>query len=688
MLGNHTVTFRAGSSPRRPGLPGGVTSASPAQPTERRASGGRREAFTVGRIRSMCEIDDQFDFRDGKSDRFRASSASIPKYEPPTVGSRLRQRRAAVIDLRLQRPRLLGSSPPSEPAHVVTENFMSFGRRTILDEALCLIRPFWPMMTLSIVIGLLSGLTTAELLAMINSALDQPAGPSTREIVSFAAICLLSVLGGAGASAINCFVGQRIIAQLRKEVCAAILRAPISAIEERRPHRLLAILTDDIVSISTFTLNVSGCAVAFAVTVGSFIYLLSLSPGAFLLSAAAVAVGVSIHFRSKRHWMGDYENARNAQDDLQKHYRAITDGAKELRMNRPRRAHVHKLLLSCAIDRIADLTTSAMQRFWATEAMAGTIFFAVVGLLLVARGPFGLGSSVISGAILVLLYVRGPIGQLASVLPLFAQAKISFVRILALTRQDVEAELSIDDQRRVTPRAVRTIELRDACYAFTAAEPASGGFTLGPIDLEIMRGETLFIVGENGSGKTTLVKLLLGLYRPTSGMLLFNGAPVLAAELDDYRQHFSAIFSDSFLFDTILDAESEPGRSVADYLERLDIARQVRMDENRFSTIDLSTGQRKRLALIHAYLERRPILMLDEWAADQDPTFRRIFYDEILPELQADGRTLIVVSHDDRYFRAADRIIRLERGKIVEDRRLSGSRSGVREHACTLSARS
>lgn len=101
------------------------------------------------------------------------------------------------------------------------------------------------------------------------------------------------------------------------------------------------------------------------------------------------------------------------------------------------------------------------------------------------------------------------------------------------------------------------------------------------------------------------------------------------------------------------------------YLKRLEIAHKVSIRDGSFTTTDLSTGQRKRLALINAWLEERPVLVFDEWAADQDPTFRRIFYTELLPELKRLGKTIIVISHDDRYFDVADRLVRMAAGKVV-----------------------
>ncbi len=198
---------------------------------------------------------------------------------------------------------------------------------------------------------------------------------------------------------------------------------------------------------------------------------------------------------------------------------------------------VHRLLLSGAADRIADLKTRAMRLFWVADAAGSAVFFVVIGLLLAARHSLGLDSSVISGTILVLLYVKGPVEQIANGLPALGQAQISFQRIAAFSADFTEHEAALQAHTNAIALLGRSVELRDVRYTFPSAGGGTG-FELGPINLTLRRGETLFIVGENGSGKTTLIKLLLGLYKPSSGQLLLDGEPVEEERLDDYRQLF------------------------------------------------------------------------------------------------------------------------------------------------------
>lgn len=520
-----------------------------------------------------------------------------------------------------------------------------------------LLRPFLPVALLSALAGVAAGLASAWLLATINDALHAPDGATGGLLLRFAALVLLSVAGTALGGIGNSVAGQRMIAALRKDISARILAAPVAAVERARVHTLNATLNNDVDTVSAFTFNASGYAVALAITLGGFGYLLYLSPLVFTVAIAALALGVAINIVAKLGWIRDYEAVRDAQDELQKQYRALTEGAKELRLARERRARVYDRKLSGAADGIASHKSRAMTLFWTADAAGSAIFFVVIGGLLALQHRLGIDSATISGAVLVLLYVKGPIEQIAAGLPALGQAQVALRRIGALSLAFAEGE------RRAagTPLVLReSLALRGGRYTYP-----DSGFTLGPVDLEIRRGETVFIVGENGSGKTTLIKLLLGLYRPDVGEVLLDGVPVPPERADDYRQLFSAVFSDYFLFDDLLTDDPDVAQRADFFLERLEIAHKVQARDGRFTTTDLSSGQRKRVALVHAWLEGRSVLMCDEWAADQDPTFRGVFYRELLPEMQRAGKTLIIVSHDDRFFDAADRVIHVRDGQIA-----------------------
>lgn len=202
-------------------------------------------------------------------------------------------------------------------------------------------------------------------------------------------------------------------------------------------------------------------------------------------------------------------------------------------------------------------------------------------------------------------------------------------------------------------------------HRFPPADHREAGFLLGPIDLSVKSGELIFIVGSNGSGKSTLAKLITGLYTPRSGNIFLNDTPITAANIEWYRQHFATTFSDVYLFDRYLGlADPQIDREIGKYLKEFQLDRQVSVNNGVLSTTSLSQGQRKRLALLTAFLEDRPIYLFDEWASDQDPVFREIFYQQMLMQLKERGKLVIVITHDDRYFHLADRILKLNYGRV------------------------
>jgi putative ATP-binding cassette transporter len=518
--------------------------------------------------------------------------------------------------------------------------------------------------------GILSGLATAWLVATINRALHTDGGATAGLLAAFAGLCVLTIVGEIVSDLGNSFVGQEVVASLRKDLTDRILSAPIDQIERFRMHRLTAILNQDVEVISSFTFAFSSLVIAAAITIGGFAYLLALSPAMSLVATAAVTIGVSAHMTARNAGRRGFEAARTAQDDLQRHYRAATEGAKELRVSRERRQRLRNVDLRGTIARIRDLRLRAMRIYMSANAFGSALFFVVIGALLALRDLFHVGNEVLSGFVLVLLYVKGPLQQVAGALPVIGQAQVAFRRVAELSQTFANPEAGILlTGHGSSGLHMRQIELRGVRYTFPA-EASGSSFMLGPIDLTITPGEMIFIVGENGCGKTTLIKLLLGLYMPHAGEILLNGKAVRAETRDDYRQLFTIVFADYYLFDALV-ADEALRQEAFSYLERLQLAHKVTIESGRFTTTDLSTGQRKRLALVQAYLEDRPILVFDEWAADQDPTFRRVFYTELLPDLKARGKTLVVISHDDRYFGIADRVLHMANGEIRDSASLA-----------------
>ncbi|WP_454846277.1 cyclic peptide export ABC transporter [Pseudomonas farris] len=546
---------------------------------------------------------------------------------------------------------------------------MTSNSRGAISEVLSLLKPFRVVVVLSIMLGMLGGLSITALLATINNALNGEGSPPASVLVTFVGLCVLALVASTLSDIGTNHVGQRIIAGLRKSLGEKVLLAPIEQIERYRSHRLIPVLTHDVDTVSSFAFSFAPLAIAFTVTLGCLSYLAYLSLPMFALLLVALVIGTVVQYVARAKGIKGFEAAREAEDELQKHYSAIAAGAKELRIHRPRRQRMFSQRIEGTADYICNTHIRSINTFVVAKTFGSMLFFVVIGLAL-ALQSFWLGTdkAVLSGFVLVLLYMKGPLEYLVITLPVVSRANIAFKRIADLAEQfsSPEPHLLLSDKN--TPKTVvEHLELRDVHYAFPPVD-GSKPFSLGPVNLSIAQGEIVFIVGENGGGKTTLIKLLLGLYAPQGGEIILNGSPVLASNRDDYRQLFTTIFADYFLFDELGQGDQQVPEDANRYLERLEIAHKVSIRDGAFSTTDLSTGQRKRLALLNAWLEERPVLVFDEWAADQDPVFRRIFYTELLPELKYLGKTIIVISHDDRYFDVADQLVRMEAGQVISEK--------------------
>lgn len=546
-------------------------------------------------------------------------------------------------------------------------------------QILHLLRPYWPLVLGGVVLGVVGGASVAALLAVVNRGLYATQADVVTLLLAFAGLCLLILIGSIGADISANYVGQRIIAELRKSLAARILAAPIDQLEIYRTHRLIPVLTQDVDTISDFAFFFSSFFVSLVIALGCMVYLAVLSWPLFLITGAVIVLGSLAHGYARTRGVHGFNVARDSEDQLHKQYRAIAEGAKELRLNRVRRRRVYVEQLQQTVDRISSVQIRSINLFVTARAFGTMLFFVVIGVALTLR-PFlwpDSPAAVSSGFVLVLLYMRGPIDQVIGILPALGRAQVAMRRIAELSEQfsTPEHDLLVTAPTAPGKTAIESIELRGVTYTFRAV-PGSEPFVLGPVDLLVRQGDIIFIVGQNGSGKTTLIKLLLGLYAPHGGTVLRDGAPVLTETRDDYRQLFTTIFSDYYLFEDLIRGDDVVPDVAERYLERLEVAHKVSVENGVFTTTDLSTGQRKRLALMNAWLEERPVLVFDEWAADQDPAFRHIFYTELLPDLKRLGKTIIVISHDDRYFGIADHLVRLRGGKIVASEARSDNVAG------------
>jgi putative ATP-binding cassette transporter len=274
----------------------------------------------------------------------------------------------------------------------------------------------------------------------------------------------------------------------------------------------------------------------------------------------------------------------------------------------------------------------------------------------------------LTGYVITALYLMGPLSGVLGSFPMFGRANVALERV---ERLGMSLSTLLPESEAVLPQSELRFEQLELCRVTHSyhREIEDSRFMVGPVQLTFRPGEIVFLVGGNGCGKSTLAKIIAGLYPPEGGEIRVDGRLVTEANRDDYRQLFSAVFSDFYLFDSFIGLNgADLDEQARVYLRQLHLDHKVKIEDQKLSTILLSQGQRKRLALLTAYLEDRPFYLFDEWASDQDPQFKSIFYRELLPDLKARGKTVLVVTHDDNYFSCADRIVKLDYGRIIYDR--------------------
>ncbi|MEL6161605.1 MAG: cyclic peptide export ABC transporter [Cyanobacteria bacterium J06627_32] len=546
-----------------------------------------------------------------------------------------------------------------------------------MDIIWLLLRSAWVSVTIAIVSGLASGLCSAMLLAQINTAISAApnlgaaitARSAQSPIVPFAGLALLSLGTGALSQFLLIDLAQDSVFQLRMRLSQRILAAPLQQLEALGPSKLLAVLTKDVQEISSSIFVLPFLCIDVAVICGCLVYLGILSGWGLVVVivffAGAIAL-VQILIRTAYRYIA---LVRKEIDRLFENFRGVTEGTKELKLNAIRRQRFldEDLKESAAIAR--DYTKTAFKIAAFSTGSGQLLFFTLIGIMIFwAPSIFPDIRPVLPAYILTLTYIISYIEGLLRRLPNLLTANVSIQKVtkmgLTLTQN---AEISSASRAQAT-QSWQTISLKDVVHTYQSVDTADNpdsAFSVGPINLTIARGELIFIVGGNGSGKSTLAKMIAGLYSPDSGELLLDEVPIVSHNRERYRQLFSTVFSDFYLFEKLISVETSSLDMQAQiYLSKLQLNQKVSVENGRISTTALSQGQRKRLALLTAYLEDRPIYLFDEWAADQDPTFRQIFYTQLLPELKQRGKTVLVISHDDHYFSVADRIIKLNYGQV------------------------
>jgi len=528
-----------------------------------------------------------------------------------------------------------------------------------------LLRASWVNVAIAAFTGSISGGCSAFLIALINNTVSSN-NPSNNQLLwGFIGLAFVTLLTSIVSQFVLVSLSQEAVYKLRLRLSSLILGCPLRHLEELGANRLLATLTDDIQAISAAVFDIPLLCINIALIFGCLVYLCWLSWAVFLVTVAFLAIAIAIVQFLITKAEGLFKLSRKEQDRLFKNFRAITDGIKELKLHTCRREAflTEELQVTAALSR--DYRVTSLRILAIATSLGELLFFILMGLLIFALPKqTTMTTPVLSGYVLTITYLLRPLQSILQILPAFSQARVALQKIDTLGLSLASNAETTSHKYEQQP-FFEKIELRHLVHAYHTEQEESN-FTIGPIDLTFYPNELVFIVGGNGSGKSTLAKLITGLYIPEAGEIRLDEQPINDKNREAYRQLFATVFSDFYLFERILGINLDNLDAQAqEYLRKLHLEHKVQVKEGVLSTTDLSQGQRKRLALLTAYLEDRPIYLFDEWASDQDPFFREIFYKQLLPELKQRGKTVMVISHDDRYFHLADRVIKLEYGKLV-----------------------
>ena len=557
-----------------------------------------------------------------------------------------------------------------------------------------LINRFRGLLLAAALISIVSGACGVLLVSQINTALTVERH-SAALVWTFAGLAVAVFLSRTLSSVLFERLSQHALAELRRTISSRVLDADLRRLERLGSPRIQSVLSEHSANVAQFFVSLPAILTNAVIVIGCMIYMALLSWPVFLAAVLMIGLGSLfyhlLHLQAIRH----LDQAATEQDHLFGHFRSLTEGAKELRLHAGKRRVFKDQVLGQSIDAVRRSRALGLSIFVASASWGNFLIYVFIGLaLFVLVGDIPDRSAVMTGFALVFLYMVVPLEVLLLNIPRVNLARVAAGHIEEITRNipaadgcaanspgagistaGIPTESSpAADASALAPARFSHLALHGVTHRYYH-ERSDEVFELGPIDLSFEPGSVTFIVGGNGSGKTTLAKLLVGLYAPESGEVFLDGERIEDGNRDRYRQLFSAIFADFHLFERLLQRPRPALDKAANrLLQRLHLQHKVKVVDGafasqalspaHFTTEALSQGQRKRLALVAACLEERPFLVFDEWAADQDPAFKEVFYRELLPELKAQGKAVLVISHDDRYFHLGDRLLKLEEGQL------------------------
>ncbi len=514
--------------------------------------------------------------------------------------------------------------------------------------------------------ALVSGLANGYLLTIINNAAEAVNKSEELQIHNFFLFLtdlILLVYTKQYSLKQATIAAEDAINRIRLRVTDKLRHTELPYIETAGHAEIYTRITQDTSLISESAIILINACQQMIVVVICLLYIAWLSLPGFILTVSILSISVLMYLYNSKYIGLRLHEAASKESDFFNGIKSILVGFKEIKINRKKNdalfAHIETISKEAKEIKVATGLHFVIELMFAQTSF----YILCAGIIFILPALSMTGVDQVVGITIAVLFLFGPLSIVVSAFPMFARANVAVENIYQL-EHEIDGFSKKQPLETTQAPVFESLEFEQVSFHYPQQSEGSA-FGVGPLDFKLNQGEILFIVGGNGSGKSTLLKLLTGLYYPLAGTIYINGQPLEADNYSNFRELYSTIFTDFHLFDRLYGIDQADQEQVNALLKTMGLQKKTTFKNNKFSNTDLSTGQKKRLAYIASVLEDKQVYIFDEWAADQDPEFRQYFYEVLLKDLKDKGKTVIAVSHDDRYFSAADKVITLEYGQII-----------------------
>ncbi|SFW87198.1 cyclic peptide export ABC transporter [Chitinophaga sancti] len=524
-----------------------------------------------------------------------------------------------------------------------------------------------------VIFGLFNSLLNGTLLFFINAAVTGRglAFPEAYKLPLYVGVVLLALVCSRYFQVYMIRLTSNITFEFEKNILEKIRCSTLTEFDALGKENIYTAINDtkSLAHIPEIFMNAFN---AMVVVLCCFGYMFWVAPLGGVIILFTMAILVTIYLIRNKGIQKDLNQQRDLQNSYYRYLNDAIQGFRELKINVQRSNNVYHRWIFPNRERNREITNKTSVKYLDNEISGTYSWYVVFGVIMFVLPLIMKTNTATQAAFLVtIMYLIGPVAILITIIPTYNSLKISYERLVIFNhRLSINEGEFTDKDIHHRAESFSEVEFVDVKYQYINSNNKAAAFTISPISLRIEKGETIFVIGGNGSGKSTFGLLLTGLVKPKSGRILLNGNNLLSENITQYRSYFSAVFTDGHLFNENYDKVDlqETNTMLYELVSLLKLNDKIELEKgaDRFNH-NLSKGQRKRLALIYALLESKPVIVLDEWAAEQDPGFRRYFYTELIPLLQQRGKTVIVITHDDEYYKYASRIIKFNFGEITYD---------------------